>query len=194
VTRRGNPVICLDCNTAIAAFQKDPPPTIAMHRDRVRYFIQQHYEGSRLLFPAIALSEYLWKAEQTALETEILRVVSEGMFAPAFDQVTASIAANLGRRFVAERKSNSEVARFTQDRVVMRADLLIVATALQHSAKYLLTNDDGCLAVATFAKIPHPVLIRTLPDPPPPSPPPPVPPASPKRAEAQGSLFPDDPE
>ena len=184
--RRESPVICLDCNTAIAAFQHDPPSNIAIHRDRVRHFIREHY-GARILFPAIALSEYLWKADQAGLETAIQGAVAATMFAPAFDEVTATIAANLGRLFVAERKSNSEVARLTPDRVAMRADLLIVATALQYSAKYLLTNDTGCFTVAQFSKRITPILIRDLPDPPPPSPPAtPPPPRPPSRA---GTLF-----
>ena len=108
-------MICLDCNAAIAAFQKDPPANIAMHRERVRHFIRENYTA-RLLFPAIALSEYLWKAEQADLERAIQGAVAATMFAPAFDEVTATIAASLGRRFVAERKSNAEVARLTPDR------------------------------------------------------------------------------
>ncbi len=159
-------MICLDCNTAIAAFQKDPPTNIAMHRERVRHFISEK-SGSRLLFPAIALSEYLWKADQTELEAAILRVVSEGMFSPAFSQVTASIAANLGREYAAERKLADVAKKVAHDRVALKADLLIVATALEHSAKYFLTHDDGCYAVAKFARILNPILISSLPDPPP---------------------------
>lgn len=181
-------MICLDCNAAIAAFQKDPPANIAVYRERVRHFIRQNSQ-SRLLFPTIALSEYLWKADRADLDSEILRVVGSRMFSPSFDEVTASIAASLGRAYVADRKKLADVVRLVHDRVALRADLLIVATALQHSAKYLITNDDGCYAVTKFTGKITPILIRDLHDPPPAAPPPP-----PRPTGKIKNLFEDDPD
>ncbi len=163
-------MICLDCNTAIAAFQKNPPAGIAMHRERVRHFLHEHRE-SRLLFPTIAYSEYLWKADSEELAAAIREVVGTTMLPFAFDEATALIAAKLGRSYAdSEGGKLSNVAKkIGVDRVALKADLLIVATALQHGAEYLLTHDEGCHAVATFANIPKPFLISSLPDPPPPA-------------------------
>lgn len=160
-------MICLDCNTAIAAFQKDPPKTIAMYRDRVRYFLRAHPD-QRLLFPSVGLSEYLWKADRQELETAIRTAVGRNLLTPAFDEATAFIAANVGRKYSDLRKSVGHVAKVVHDRVVLKHDLLIVATALQHQARYLLTHDLGCCEVAKFAGLPEPILLCELPEPPPP--------------------------
>ena len=42
----------------IAAFQKKPSTSIAVHRDRVRAFLRNQ-SGLRIMSPAIALAEYL---------------------------------------------------------------------------------------------------------------------------------------
>lgn len=51
----------------------------------------------------------------------------------------------------------------------LRADLLIVASALQHQVQVFLTGDPGCCPVAIFARL-DARLISTLPDPPTPPP------------------------
>jgi predicted nucleic acid-binding protein len=162
------PVICLDCNAAIAAFQNSPSPNIAFHRDRVRHFITQKH--MRLVFPAIALSEYLWKADRAGLETEIRRVVGDSMFAPAFDEVTAGIAAGLGRAYAAGRGLGNVAKQTGHDRIALKADLMIVAIALQYSVQFFLTGDPGCHSVAEFSGL-NSIPISSLPEPPPPSPP-----------------------
>ncbi|HEV3440903.1 MAG TPA: hypothetical protein VG122_26350 [Gemmata sp.] len=164
-------MICLDCNAAIAAFQSNPPPNVAVHRDRVRAFIRLN-SPLRIAFPAVALSEYLWRADQAELDSEIHRVVGSTMFVPAFDEMTASISANLGRSYAAGRRLGDVARQTSHDRIALKADLLIVAIALQHSVGYFLTGDPGCHAVALHAKL-NSILINTLPDPPPPTAPPP---------------------
>lgn len=178
-------MICIDNDAAIAAFQSNPPANIAVHPDRVRAFLLANSD-QRLMFPAVALSEYLWAADRAELETGIRRVVGERMFAPAFDEVTAEIAAQLGRDYAAGRKLGDVAKQTGHHRIALKADLLIVATALQHSARIFLTGDPGCLVVARFAKL-DATLISTLPEPSPERQFPPVPPPSGK----QKGLFDD---
>jgi predicted nucleic acid-binding protein len=168
-------VICLDTDAAIAAFQRDPPENIAVHRARVHRFLLDHTDLLPM-FPAVALSEYLWKAEQAELEDEIRRVAGKRMFTPAFDEVTAEVASRIGRSYVAGRRLGDVARETNTDRVCLRYDLLIVATAVQHSALYFLTGDPGCHALAQFAGLDS-RLIRDLPDPPPQRPYTPPPPS-----------------
>lgn len=186
MTHRGTPVICLDNDAAIAAFQLNPPANIAVHRARVRRFLLDH-ANLLPMFPAVALSEYLWKANRADLEEGIRRVIGDRMFTPAFDEVTAEIAARLGRNYAAGRRLG-DVARETgTDRVVLRFDLLIVATAVQHSAQYFLTGDPGYHALARFAGLDS-KFIRDLPDPPPERP---YVPPQPSQGGQPQELFPD---
>lgn len=179
-------MICLDNMAAVAAFQSNPLPNIAVHRDRVRHFLREH-SGTRLLFPAVALSEYLWKADRADLEAEIRRVVGDRMIPHPFDEMTAEIAAKLGRDYAAGRPLGHVAKETGHDRIALKVDLLIVATALQHSAQFFLTGDPGCHAVAQFAKL-NSLFIRDLPDPPPPLPPSPAVPPPPPTGE-QPDLF-----
>src|ERR1700722_10905291 len=134
---RRSSVICLDCDAAIAAFQKSPPPNIAIYRERVRYFIRQE-SPLRIAFPAIALSEYLWKADRDELISEIRRVIGGTMFVPNFDEVTAGISASLGRSYAAGRKLSDVAKQTGHERIALKADLMIVGIALQHSVKFFL--------------------------------------------------------
>ena len=88
--------------------------------------------------------------------------------------MTAEIAANLGRDYLAGRSLSQVAKEVGHDRVALKTDLLIVATALQHSVKFFLTGDPGCHAIALHAKLDS-RLINNLPDPPPESPIPPPP-------------------
>lgn len=162
-------MICLDSDAAVAAFQKTPPANIAVFRDRVHFFLRSNSE-QRIMFPAIALSEYLWKADLAELETAIQRVVGGSMFAPPFNPTTATISAELGRRYANGRKLGDVAKETNHDRVALKLDLLIVATALEHQPRFFLTRDTGCHELAKFAGLDS-RLINELPDPPPPSPP-----------------------
>src|SRR5438309_728369 len=86
-----------------------------------------------------------------ALEDEIRRVAGQLMFIPPFNEGTSEIASNLGKSYARGRPLSAVAREIGADRVALKADLLIVATALQHSARHLLTGDPGCYAVAKFA-------------------------------------------
>lgn len=142
------------------------------------------------MFPAVALSEYLWKADLAELTSAIQKVVGGAMFAPPFNDATAVIASDLGRRYAnANGGKLSDVAKTTShDRTALKYDLLIVATAVEHQAQFFLTRDAGCHRIAQFAGL-NSFLIDQLPDPPPPPAPPPPKPASPPPAYRQPDIF-----
>ena len=158
-------MFCLDCNAAIAALQNSLPPSVAIHRDRVRYFIRQA-RSLRIALPSIALSEYLWKAYHEHLLSEIRRAAGGTMFVHGFDEVTATIAAKPGQSYSKGGKLG-DVARSTgHERVALKADLMIVSFAGQYSVQIFLTGDPGCHAVASHAGL-NSFLISSLPSPPP---------------------------
>lgn len=162
MTHRERPVICLDSDAAIAAFQKNPPQEIASYRDNVHYFLETKCYGARVLFPAVALAEYLWRADKAELEAEIRRVVGDMLIPAGFDQITAEIAANLGRSYAAGRKLSDVAKQVGTHRIALKDDLKIVATALQHAAQIFLTGDPSCRDLAVFAGIKECYLVREL--------------------------------
>lgn len=179
-------MIGLDSDAAIAAFQTNPRPNVAVHRDRVRAFLRAN--GTlRLLFPTVALAEYLFGVDRVELDVEVRRVTADRLFTPSFDAATAEIAAEIGRRFAAGRRLGAVAQELGSSRVALKDDLKIVATAVQHQVQQFLTADDGCYEVARFAGL-NAVLVRNLPDLPPDRPRvPPTPPAG----SGQPRLFDD---
>jgi predicted nucleic acid-binding protein len=155
-------MIALDTSAIIAGFQLNPSPTNAVHRDRVRSYVQN--QGGRILIPAIALSEYLYgflTSERASQSAELMR---QTVAIASFDTLTAEIAADLGRRFVGE-KGRKQVARERGTHAAcLLADLLIVATAFQHHASAILTSDPLVGDLAEFAGLPH-YLLKNLPEP-----------------------------
>lgn len=183
-------MICLDNDVAVIAFQKDPKPEVAVLRARIRAFLKE--QNTRIMFPAVTLAEYLWRADAAELEVAIRKAVGELMFSPSFDTNTARVAAKIGRQYSAGRKMSDVARECGVDRVALKADLLLVATAVHYQAAIFLTNDSGCHRVAKFADLDS-RLVRELPDPPPPviAAPPPAPPRQ-LPGTVRGSLFPND--
>lgn len=180
-------MICLDNDAFIAAHQQNPPPSSAAHTARVRAFIGS--AGERVMVPAVGLSEYLFGFTEADRLSEVQAVLRRQYFIPPFDQSTAEIAAQLGRQFVSGR-SIGEVARaFGSDRVRLKADLLVVSTAVQHSPNHFVSNDELTLALARFAGL-NAHRLSDLPDPAPL--PPPVPPHAPTKSDKPPNLFEDD--
>lgn len=158
---------CLDNDAFIAAHQQNPPTASATHTARVRAFISS--AGERVMVPAVGLSEYRFGFEDADRLNEVQSVLRRNYFVAPFDQSTAEIAAQLERRFTSGRSLGDVARQFGSDRVRLKADLLVVATAVQHRPKYFVSNDDLALALAQFAGLTTHRL-RDLPDPTPPLP------------------------
>ncbi len=161
-------MICLDNNAVIAAFQTNPPPTSAAHRDRVRAFLRSHSK-LRVMIPALVLTEYMFPFDGEAKRKEFAELARRFVFIPSFDELTSEIAAELGRRFAAERSLAQVAKQINADRLCVKIDLLIVATAVQHQGQHFITNDGGAYHIAKFAGL-NAYRFSDLPDPPPPPP------------------------
>ena len=160
-------MIVLDNNSLIAAFQLHPPASSAVHRERVRHFINDR--GGRFAVPAIVLSEYLFKFEGMDRQREFAELLKRHVFVPSFDRVTAEIASDLGRRFAAGQSFASVARQNGSDRYCLKSDLMIIATAVQHQSTAFVTGDCAAHRIAIFAGLDS-HLLANLPGPPSPIP------------------------
>jgi predicted nucleic acid-binding protein len=145
------------------------------------------------MVPAIVLSEYLVKFDAADRQEEFNILLARYVHVVPFDQHTAEIAADIARRYMLEKQSgpqNAVARQVNEDRVCLKADTLIIATALQHSATAFLTNDEPADRVAKFAGL-NSHLIINLPDPPPPIP---INASPPKGRSVQQSIGFDEPD
>ena len=143
-------MICLDNNALIALCQTNPQPSSVTHRDRLRAFVRDRL-GERIMVPAIVLAEYLFPFADADHQTEFDAVLKASVHIAEFNLITAEVSANLGRRFAAGRSLGQVARDLGTDRVVLKADLLIVATAVQHNVDAFVTADKAAHELAKFA-------------------------------------------
>lgn len=167
-------MIALDNDALIAAFQINSPPAVVAYREAIRRFIIDRGNGL-FMAPSVVLAEYLFKFDTSERQQEFTELLNRHVHIPAFDQLAAEVASDLGRRFITETpgRTLSSVARaYGADRFVLKADLQIVATAICNQATALLTGDTLTKVIADFAGL-EAHLLTAIPAPPPPPPPPP---------------------
>lgn len=121
-------------------------------------FDQLEDENAQVLLPAIALSEYLTPIPQQLHNKAIAELKRRFIIAP-FDVKCASLAATLFVEGKEMRKSDGEMGQ-TDARKCLRADALIVATAVCHGARVLYSGDSRCRKLAQ--KVPN-LDVRDLP-------------------------------
>lgn len=95
-----------------------------------------------VILPMIAVSELLVPAPMST-HGLIIAELKKVFACPDFSVAAASIAADLWARH-----AKSSIKSKSQDRVALRADVKIIATAKATGAKLFYTNDDDCRALA----------------------------------------------
>lgn len=98
--------------------------------------------GDELVFPAIAVAEYLVPFALSDHGAQISKVQSL-FFCPPFDVRAASIAADLRRRY-----KKSPPSQQTVNRMQLKADIQIVATAKAAGVQRFYSHDKGCRKIA----------------------------------------------
>ena len=127
-------MICIDTNVLIWGVQGVARPAQEGMIDRTRrYLAQLARDHEQVMVPSVAVGEYLqgFPAEEQAAQLEVLSGV---FFVPAFDARCAALAAELQRVGPAFRGEPGV-------RVVFRADVQIIATAICHSAAQIVTGN-----------------------------------------------------
>lgn len=99
-------------------------------------------EGTEIILPTITITEYLTKVPAEFHE-HVLNLLLPKFVIAAFDHKTASIAAAL------RNEKDSLLKEYpSQERECLKADIMIIATAIQYNCKVVYTNDDN---MKTFA-------------------------------------------
>lgn len=186
-------MVVLDTVAMVAGFSLTPKTgtQAEAYRKRTIKFVLDDSHG-KFAIPSIALSEYLFPFQMPDRQSEFLNLLKSGGYVIPFSENTATIAADLGRKFAKGKSLKKVAVEMGIDRVCLKADLLIVATALSVASTLgsILTDDKHVKEIAEFAKV-KAVMIRDLPDPPPPPPPrlPKPDPTPPPHSDAPRSLF-----
>ncbi|NOX57876.1 MAG: PIN domain-containing protein [Planctomycetes bacterium] len=99
--------------------------------------------GSQIILPSVALSEYLTKVEEDEQRSVIAKLTTRFIVAP-FDVKCASLAAILFAKGKKNRPKGVAGARS-----FLRADAMIIATAVTHGAKIFYSGDKKCRKLAS---------------------------------------------
>ena len=111
-----------------------------------------------MILPSVALAEYLTPIDLVH-HKEVIAALTKRFIVPPFDVRCASLAASLFAQGKDLRLRGKGDVRKT-----LRADSLIIATAVVHGARTLYTGDGDCRKLA--AKVPR-LEVKDLPDIPP---------------------------
>jgi hypothetical protein len=148
------PVVAIDSMTLVWGVRHEGDPD---QLKRAKWlFGQLEQEQAQIIVPAVCVAEYLGPADPDD-HAAILAAISARFIIPPFDVQCASLAARL---FNAGRSGRPKGT--ADSRKCLRADTLIIATAITHGAKILYSGDDRC------RKLAKPMMdARNLPDQPP---------------------------
>jgi predicted nucleic acid-binding protein len=111
---------------------------------RARYlFNELEQDDAQIVVPSVVVAEYIAAiADQPERDQTVAEMSVRFILAP-FDQRDALLAAQLWRDGKSKRELGSKGSR-----VCLRADVMIVATAVGHGAREFYTNDTDCLKMA----------------------------------------------
>ncbi len=112
-------------------------------RTRARILLDILQEGNdRIVIPSIVVAEYLAGVPNDQ-RRKSLSEIQDRFYCPPFDAVSALLAADL---FV--RRSELPEEERGKDRIVIKADIQIVASAKTHGTSILYSNDRGLRSLA----------------------------------------------
>lgn len=130
-------MICLDTMVLIWGVQGAARSRQEQMVERTRRFLRNLRSGNEtLMVPTPALAEYLQGFQEADRRVQLTQL-EELFYLPAFDSASAYLAAELSRR---ERVRE---AYRSGDRQAVKTDVQIVATAIVHGAKRIITHDVG---------------------------------------------------
>lgn len=110
---------------------------------RAKWLFQEfEQEGSQIILPSVALSEYLTKVQENDQKDVVASLTTRFIVAP-FDVRCAALAATLFSRGASSRPKNKKGAR-----TILRADTMIIATAVVHGARVFYSGDKKCRKLA----------------------------------------------
>lgn len=134
-------VVCLDTNVLIWGIKKEASPGREHMIPRAEAFIQ-HLTNKKttMVVPSVVLAELLIKVPPED-HTDFIRLITDGFEVPTFD---ARVAARFAKIWT-EKKDHPDLIAAKQagetTKNIVRADCMVVATALVAGASYVVTNN-----------------------------------------------------
>jgi predicted nucleic acid-binding protein len=137
-------IVATDSNTLIYALKEKPPTEpdqIEFHR-RAQILLQMlAREKAKIIIPSIVLAEYLIGIEASR-HPDVIASFQRLFFCPPFDVRCAAVAASLWQLHHTLPEGEK------MQRRVLKADVMIIATAKVAGARMLFTGDRGCRNLA----------------------------------------------
>lgn len=149
MTRESGPVlVAIDSMTLVWGVKKEGTSD---QLQRAKWLFEQlETDKAQIILPAVALSEYLTPIDPRE-HTRAITALKERFLIPPFDVECASLAARLFWKGKELREVDEQMSQ-PGARKCLRADALIIATAVRHGARILYTGDDKCRRLASTIK------------------------------------------
>jgi len=143
------PIVCFDTMMLIWGVKRQAMEADKPLVDKTGRIIERLTEQkSRILVPTVALSELLVNCE-TGERVRLSALIEENFLVPPFDICGAHCAADLQKRMI-DNKSSSDEQVAPGKREHVKADCMILATAITNGAIAIYSDDDH---IASFAKM-----------------------------------------
>ena len=143
--------VCLDNNILIWGIRGIATPGQESMINRTQGLFEDLDESdAHILVPAVVVSEFLTGVPK-AQHQGLLQVLNRRFQLPPFDVRTAAVAAGLWRDAAERNPQFREVLRETfpgTQKIKIKADIMILATALVRNADVLYTHDGALRAIA----------------------------------------------
>jgi len=142
-------MVAVDTNTLHWAVRKQGSSDKITH---ARYLFQElERDKAQIIVPSIVVAEYIIPVPPN-LRSPVVAKLGQRFIIEPFDAKDATLAAKLWDYGKAHRNMGAQNSRTT-----LRADTLIVATAVNHGATEFYTDDADCLALAKTVMVAKPL-------------------------------------
>jgi len=145
-------MICLDTTALIRLMQEAKNEQETSEKLQIqRAFTKWEADHLRILIPAVVLGEFLMGFDEPGRQAVVVEVMQRNFIIGAYD-AEAAIRASVLRLQVGGKEGIRAIQR-EQDlsKQCVKADLMIVATALSHRAQLLVCEDRGVREIAPKA-------------------------------------------
>jgi predicted nucleic acid-binding protein len=128
-------MICFDTMLLIWGVQGTATPNRIRMIDLTKRYIDSLIAEETIMVPAVAAAEYLAGFRDEAQRIVEWEAINRRFFIPAFDSPAVALAATLAQ-------TSAAIALLTEgQRRCIKADIQIIATAIAHGAKRIVTGN-----------------------------------------------------
>jgi predicted nucleic acid-binding protein len=134
-------VVAIDTMTLVWGIRRKGPEEKIKHAGYL--FKELEQEEAQIIVPSVVVMEFITPMRSSEERANVIAALSERFLIEPFDVRDAALAADLWNYGKAKREMKKEGSR-----ACLRADAIIVATAMNHGATEFYTEDDDCFNMA----------------------------------------------